>query len=68
MDVNTKGDKKNNDRATKKVFSTGDAAAICKISQQTIIRCFDSGRLEGFRVPGSRYSRIPRDCLIKFIR
>ncbi|MBN1844369.1 MAG: response regulator [Sedimentisphaerales bacterium] len=56
------------DRVTKKVFSTGDAAAICKISQQTIIRCFDSGRLEGFRVPGSRFRRIPRDSLIKFMR
>ncbi len=55
-------------RATKKVFSTGDAAAICKISQQTIIRCFDSGRLEGFRVPGSRFRRIPRESLIKFMR
>ena len=68
MNGETKVNKKTNDRATKKVFSTGDAAAICKISQQTIIRCFDSGRLEGFRVPGSRFRRIPRDNLIKFMR
>ena len=54
--------------AQKHVFSTGDAAAICKISQQTIIRCFDSGKLEGFRVPGSRFRRIPRESLIKFMR
>ena len=52
----------------KKVFSTGEAAEICKISQQTIIRCFDSGRLHGFRVPGSRFRRIPRESLIKFMR
>lgn len=52
----------------KKVFSTGDAAQICKISQQTIIRCFDSGKLEGFRVPGSRFRRIPRESLVKFMR
>ena len=52
----------------KKVFSTGQAAAICKVSQQTIIRCFDSGRLQGFRVPGSRFRRIPRESLIKFMR
>jgi len=57
-----------NDKAQKKVFSTGEAAAICKISQQTIIRCFDSGRLQGFRVPGSRFRRIPRESLIKFMR
>jgi excisionase family DNA binding protein len=52
----------------KTVFTTGEAAEICKVSQQTIIRCFDSGRLRGFRVPGSRFRRIPRDALIAFMR
>ena len=52
----------------KTVFTTGEAAEICKVSQQTIIRCFDSGRLKGFRVPGSRFRRIPRDALIAFMR
>ena len=51
----------------KSVFTTGEAAEICKVSQQTIIRCFDSGRLRGFRVPGSRFRRIPRDALIQFM-
>ena len=54
--------------AEKKVFTTGEAAELCKVSQQTIIRCFDSGRLSGFRVPGSRFRRIPRDELIRFMR
>ncbi len=52
----------------KKVFTTGEAAQICKVSQQTIIRCFDAGRLQGFRVPGSRFRRIPRDELIRFMQ
>ncbi|MCC7146542.1 MAG: response regulator [Phycisphaeraceae bacterium] len=52
----------------KNVFTTGEAADICKVSQQTIIRCFDSGRLRGFRVPGSKFRRIPRDELIRFMR
>ena len=52
----------------KDLFTTGEAADICKVSQQTIIRCFDSGRLEGFRVPGSRFRRIPRQSLVKFMR
>jgi excisionase family DNA binding protein len=52
----------------KTVFTTGEAAEICKVSQQTIIRCFDSGRLRGFRVPGSRFRRIPRDALIQFMK
>jgi excisionase family DNA binding protein len=52
----------------KNVYSTGEAAAICKISQQTVIRCFDSGRLQGFRVPGSRFRRIPRESIVKFMK
>lgn len=52
----------------KDVFTTGEAAEVCKVSQQTIIRCFDSGRIEGFRVPGSKFRRIPRQKLIKFMK
>ena len=54
--------------STKTVFTTGEAAKICKVSQQTIIRCFDNGTLKGFRVPGSRFRRIPRDQLYAFMR
>ncbi len=54
--------------AMKEVYTTGEAARICKVSQQTIIRCFDSGQLRGFRVPGSRFRRIPREELIRFMR
>lgn len=56
------------DLASKMIFTTGEAAEICKISQQTIIRCFDSGRLKGFRVPGSKFRRIPREELMRFMR
>jgi two-component system response regulator RpaA len=52
----------------KELFTTGEAADICRVSQQTIIRCFDSGRLKGFRVPGSRFRRIPRESLLKFMK
>lgn len=54
--------------ADKRVFTTGEAAAVCKVSQQTIIRCFDAGRLQGFRVPGSKFRRIPREELVRFMR
>jgi two-component system, OmpR family, response regulator len=54
--------------STKTVFTTGEAAKICKVSQQTIIRCFDNGTLKGFRVPGSRFRRIPRNELYSFMR
>ena len=54
--------------STKTVFTTGEAAKICKVSQQTIIRCFDNGSLKGFRVTGSRFRRIPRDQLFAFMK
>jgi len=52
----------------KDLYTTGEAAEICKVSQQTIIRCFDAGRLDGFRIPGSKFRRIPRQSLIKFMK
>lgn len=56
------------DNRTKPVFTTGEVAQICSVSQQTVIRCFDSGKLKGFRVPGSRFRRIPRESLICFMK
>ena len=59
---------KDNPWSEKQVFTTGEAAEVCNVSQQTIIRCFDNGRLQGFRVPGSRFRRIPRAELIRFMK
>jgi len=56
------------DLHTKRLFTTGEVAKICGVSQHTIIRCFDSGKLGGFRVPGSKFRRIPRGELIMFMR
>ncbi len=56
------------DLRMKSVYTTGEVAQICKVSQQTVIRCFDSGRLKGFRVPGSRFRRIPRESLLTFMK
>jgi two-component system OmpR family response regulator len=52
----------------KDLFTTGEAADICNVSQQTIIRCFDAGKVKGFRVPGSKFRRIPRSNLVKFMK
>jgi len=49
-------------------YTTGEVADICKVSQQTVIRCFDNGKLRGFRVPGSRFRRIPRESLLEFMK
>lgn len=56
------------DWRAKSVFTTGEVAEICRISQQTVIRCFDNGKLNGFRVPGSKFRRIPKEALLDFMR
>jgi excisionase family DNA binding protein len=56
------------DLYAKEVFTTGEVAEVCQISQQTVIRCFDNGRIKGFRVPGSRFRRVPRESLILFMK
>jgi len=49
-------------------FTTGQAAKLCRVSQQTIIRMFDTGHLVGFKVPGSKFRRITRESLLTFMR
>jgi len=51
----------------KTVFSTLEAAKTCRISEQEIIQRFDSGQLKGYRLPGSRDRRIPREALLRFM-
>ncbi len=55
-------------RLKQAVYTTGEVAGICNVSQQTVIRCFDAGKLRGYRVPGSRFRRIPRESLIQFMK
>ena len=50
-----------------KVFTTGQVAKICKVAPRTVSKWFDSGRLKGYRIPGSQDRRIPREYLIKFL-
>jgi excisionase family DNA binding protein len=51
-----------------KVFTTGQVAKICKVAPRTVSKWFDSGRLKGYRIPGSQDRRIPREYLIKFLK
>lgn len=52
----------------KDFYTTAEAAKLCGVSTMTIIRCFDAGKLKGFRVPGSRFRRIPRASLFAFMK
>ncbi|HUN80554.1 MAG TPA: response regulator [Phycisphaerae bacterium] len=50
------------------VLTTGEVAAICKVAPRTVSKWFDSGRLKGYRIPGSKDRRIPLDQLIRFMK
>jgi len=52
----------------RKVFTTGQVAKICKVAPRTVSKWFDSGRLKGYRIPGSQDRRIPREHLIRFLK
>src|SRR5208283_3494938 len=54
--------------AMKKVFTTGQVAKICKVAPRTVSKWFDSGRLRGYRIPGSQDRRIPREHLLRFLK
>src|SRR5438046_6291184 len=52
----------------KPIVATGQVAKICQVAPRTVSRWFDSGRLRGYRIPGSQDRRIPREQLIRFLK
>lgn len=52
----------------RQVYTTGQVAKICQVAPRTVSKWFDSGKLRGYRIPGSQDRRIPRDQLIRFLK
>jgi len=52
----------------KDVFTTGEVARLCHVAPRTVSKWFDTGQLKGYRIPGSKDRRIPKDQLIRFMR
>ncbi len=52
----------------KQVLTTGEVARICHVAARTVSKWFDSGKLKGYRIPGSRDRRIPRERLVEFMK
>lgn len=50
-----------------RVYTTGEVCALTGFSTGTIYRYFREGRLEGFRIPGSKMRRFPADKLREFL-
>ena len=49
------------------VYTTGQVARICKVAPRTVATWFDSGRLKGYRIPGSQDRRVPRESMVQFL-
>ena len=52
----------------KDVLTTGEVAKICNVASRTVSKWFDSGQLEGYRIPGSKDRRIPIANLMTFMK
>ena len=50
------------------VVTVPQAAAICNLTPRTISNFFASGKIRGYRIPGSQEIRIPREYLIRFMK
>ena len=55
------------DNMKDKVFTSGEVAAICGVSADTVSRWFDLGQIEGYRLGPGGDRRIPYESLKKFI-
>ncbi len=55
-------------RITNNVLTTGEVAAICKVSARTVSKWIDCGRLQGYKIPGSRDRRVTHEALEHFMR
>jgi excisionase family DNA binding protein len=51
----------------KEVLTTGDVARLCRVTIRTVIKWFEQGRLEGYRLPGSRDRRFTRAAVRRFL-
>jgi len=51
----------------KDVFTSGEVAAICGVSADTVSRWFDLGQIEGYRLGAGGDRRIPYESLKKFM-
>ena len=53
--------------SSKATFTTGEIAKILDVNINTVVKWFETGLLEGYKLPGSHARRIPRSELIDFL-
>lgn len=52
----------------REAFTTGQVASICNVAVRTVVKWFDTGIIESYRIPLSNDRRVTRSNLIKFLR
>lgn len=52
----------------KDALTTGEVARICNVAARTVSKWVDSGRLEGYRIPGSKDRRVHAQALMEFMK
>lgn len=52
----------------KDALTTGEVARICNVAARTVSKWVDSGRLEGYRIPGSKDRRVHAQALLEFMK
>ena len=52
----------------KNSFTTGEVAQISAVTKRTVIKWIDSGKLKGYRIPGSTHRRVAREDLTAFLK
>ena len=50
------------------MFTRDQVAEMCNVAPRTVSKWFDSGRLKGYRIPGSQDRRIPEESLVTFLK
>lgn len=54
--------------SAKAVYTIAEVAKICNTTPRDASRWFDSGRLRGYRIPGSNDRRVPHMQLVEFMQ
>jgi two-component system, OmpR family, response regulator RpaA len=52
----------------REVYTTGQVARMCHVAPRTVCKWFDTGQIQGYRIPGSEDRRIPRREVLRFVR
>jgi excisionase family DNA binding protein len=50
------------------VLTTGQVAKLCNVTIRTVIKWFENGHLEGYRIPGSRDRRFEKTKVVAFMK